>query len=357
MKILITAPSLDEKENVSGISTLAREIITHGSVEFSHFVAGRKDGEKAGINWIFRQIVLPAQFLRKIRREKPDLVHINTAFVPLSILRDAALVFAAKKAGIPVLLHPNGGRFLIEDFDNKFVETVAAKMLKTADKVLVLSEFERKNLTRRWKNPNIEILPNAISLKNIPQAEKKAGEKTILFFGRIHESKGLHEIIEACEILKKENFQFYFRCFGAGPEKDFFIAEMTKVLGEKFYYGGIVSGKEKWRELSTADIFLLPSRYGEGLPLALLEAMAARCVPVAADVASVRTVIKDGENGYLVESYNAAQTAEKLGVLLSDKADWQKLRENARRCVEENFSIDDYVKKLEKIYAEILNGK
>ncbi len=355
MKVLITAPSLVENENVSGISTLVREIITHGNADFSHFIAGRKDSEKAGISWIFRQIILPLKFLQKIRREKPDLVHINTAFVPLSIMRDAALVFASRFAGVPVLLHPNGGRFLIEDFDNKFLGKIAAKMLEKADKILVLSEFEKENLVRRWKNLNIGILPNAISTDKIPEIEKSASEKTILFFGRIHESKGLHEIIEACKILKKAGLAFNFRCFGAGPEKDFFIAEMKRVLGENFFYGGIVAGKEKWNELAGADIFLLPSRYGEGLPLAMLEAMAAKCVPVVADVASVRAVIKTGENGFMVEPYNAAQTAEKLAVLLSGKADWHALRENARKTVEENFSIDDYIKKLEEIYREIKN--
>lgn len=356
MKILITAPSLDETENVSGISTLVREIIIHGNSKFSHFIAGRKDAEKAGIGWIFKQFILPVRFFRQIRREKPDLVHINTAFVPLSIMRDAALTFASRIAGVPVLLHPNGGRFLIEDFDNRFLESVAAKMLRTASKVLVLSEFEKENLTRRWKNLDIGILPNAIAVDKVPPIEKQSGEKTILFFGRIHESKGLQEIIEACQILKSENFQFRFNCFGTGPQKDFFIAEMNKILGEKFFYGDVVSGKEKWQALAESDIFLLPSRYGEGLPLALLEAMAARCVPIVADVASVRTVIEDGVNGFMVEPYNAAQTAEKLKFLLSETTDWQSLRENARRTVEEKFSIDNYVGKLENLYADIING-
>lgn len=354
MKILITAPSLDETENVSGISTLVREIIAHGTSEFSHFAAGRKDSEKAGVGWIFRQFILPAQFFWRIRREKPVLVHINTAFVPLSIMRDAALTFVSKILGVPVLLHPNGGRFLIEDFNNKFLESVAAKMLRASSKVLVLSEFEKENLVRRWKNLNIGILPNAIAVDKVPPVEKKAGEKTIIFFGRIHESKGLGEIIKACEILKKENFAFRFNCFGTGPEKDFFIAEMKRLLGEKFYYGGVISGNEKWLALAESDIFLLPSRYGEGLPLAMLEAMAARCVAVVADVASVRAVIEDGKNGFMVEPYNANQTAEKLGILLSGKADWQSLRAAARRTVEEKFSIGDYVEKLENLYAEIV---
>jgi glycosyltransferase involved in cell wall biosynthesis len=353
MKILITAPSLDENENVSGISTLVRGIIENGDQEFSHFVAGRRDGERAGANWLLRQAALPVQFLRRIRREKPDLVHVNTALVPLSILRDAALVRAAKLAKTPVLLHPNGGRFLIEDFENKTLERITENMLRAADKILVLSELEKENLTRRWTNLNIGILPNAIPLDAIPAAEKNSSEKTVLFLGRIHESKGLHEIIKACETLAAENFRFNFRCFGAGPQQDFFIKEMKRALGEKFYYGGVVAGAEKRRELAQADVFLLPSRYGEGLPLAMLEAMAARAVPIVADVASVRAAIRDGENGFLVEPYNAAQTTEKLRLLLAGKADWQTLGENARRTVEENYSITEYVKKLNEIYREI----
>ena len=294
MKILVTAPSLDETVNVSGISTLVREIINNSREEFSHFVAGRKDSEKARIGWILKQIILPLQFWQKIRREKPDLVHINTAFVPLSIMRDASLIFASAFSKSPVLLHTHGGRFLIEDFKNKFLEKIAARMLKSASKILVLSEIEKENLTRCWNDLDIEILPNAISIDETLPIKKIPLKKTILFLGRIHESKGLHEIIESCETLVKEKIEFEFRCFGTGPEKDFFVGEMQKILGEKFHYGGVIAGEEKRQELVKADIFLLPSRYGEGLPLAMLEAMAASFVPVVADVASVRAVIKNG---------------------------------------------------------------
>lgn len=356
LRILITAPSLDENENVSGISTLVREIIANSSCEFSHFVAGRKDSEKAGIGWIFRQFFLPLRFLLRIRSDKPDLVHINTAFVPLSIIRDSALTFVSKVTRVPVLVHPNGGRFLIEDFDNRWLEKIATRWLRAADKILVLSEFEKKNLERRWAYLDISILPNAISTDRSVTLRRTSGEKSVLFFGRIHESKGLHEIIEACKILKKENIEFRFNCYGTGPEKNFFIKEMTKILGESFHYGGIVSGSEKWQVLGESDIFLLPSRYGEGLPLAMLEAMAAGCIPVVADVASVQAVIDDRINGFMVEPYNTGQVVEKLKYLLSGPADWQNLRDNARRTVKEKFSINDYVKNLEKLYENILTA-
>lgn len=352
MKILITAPSLDERKNVSGISTLVREIIKADKNNFTHFVAGRQDGEKKNVGWLAKQISLPAKFRQAIRREKPDVIHINTALVPLSIMRDASLIFAAKRAKIPILLHLHGGRFLVEDFSNKVLERIAVKMLTAADRIVVLSDIEKENLTRRFRDLKIEILPNAVSVKEL-NTEKNGAKKTIIFLGRFHESKGLHEIIEACKILQKENFDFDFRCFGAGAEKDFFLGEMEKTLGEKFFYGGVISGDEKWRELFQADIFLLPSRYGEGLPIAMLEAMAARCVTIVADVASVRAVVKNGENGFLVEPYNANQTADVLKNLLSDKFDWKTLRENARRTIEKKYSMENYVQKLDGIYDEI----
>lgn len=77
------------------------------------------------------------------------------------------------------------------------------------------------------------------------------------------------------------------------------------------------------------------------------------CVVIAADVASVRAVIADGENGFLVEPYNAPQVVEKLKILLSGKADWDALRRSARFTVEEKFAIPDYIKKLESFYAEV----
>ncbi len=356
MKVLITAPSLDENKNVSGISTLARQIIEHGNQEFYHFQAGRKDSEKINLRWIFQQILLTPRFFWTLKREKIDLVHINTALVPLSIVRDAALIFAARIANRPILLHPNGGRFLMEDFTNRPLAWITEKMFRFSNKILVLSELEKTSLTNRWQNLDVRILPNAIAIDEASNAERpEKSEKTIVFLGRLHESKGLHEIIEACRILKNENYNFQFRCFGAGALKDFFVNEMTNILGDEFYFGGVISGAEKWNELGRSDIFLLPSRYGEGLPLAILEAMAARVVVVAADVASVRAVIEDGENGFLIEPYNTAQVVGKLKFLLSDEADWKSLRQNARKTVEEKFAIGGYVINLENLYREIVN--
>ncbi len=353
MKILITAPSLETRQNVSGIAAVVKQIIQHSRFEFCHFQAGRRDGENAGISWILKQIRAAPRFYRRLKREKIDVVHVNTALNPLSILRDAAFVKMARLAKRPVLLHLHGGKFLARKFENRFLAHIAEKMVRRANVVVVLSDLEKSLIENRWQNLNIRVLANAVAPGENKKNKVEKSQKVIIFLGRLHESKGLHEIIEACRVLKDENFEFRFNCFGAGGLEEHFIAEMRGILGEKFFFGGIVAGAEKEKALNEADIFLLPSRYGEGLPVAMLEAMAAECVVVVSEMASIGEVVKDGFNGLTVEPENVSQMIEKLKFLLSDAADLTELKKNARATIDERFNLRDYIKKLETIYREI----
>ena len=121
---------------------------------------------------------------------------------------------------------------------------------------------------------------------------------------------------------------------------------MLDVLGDDFYYGGVVTGADKWRVLAENDVFLLPSKY-EGLPMALLEAMAAGCVPVVSNVGSIATVVEDGVNGVFV---NENDVAERLDDLLSGRFDLAEMSGRATATIRERFDIRDYVEKLTRIY-------
>ncbi len=135
--------------------------------------------------------------------------------------------------------------------------------------------------------------------------------------------------------------------------KDVFLDQMREALGDRFHYGGVVTSIEKWRHFAEADIFLLPSIYGEGLPMAILEAMAAGCVVVASEMASVASVIDDGVNGYLVEPRNTEQLITNLKSILEHRSEWKPVQEAAVATVREKFAISDYIKKLESIYKEV----
>jgi glycosyltransferase involved in cell wall biosynthesis len=355
MKIVITAPSLDEHKNVSGISTIVRQIIDHSGHEYVHFKAGREDGEPANAKWLVNQALLPIKFFACTKRERPDLVHINTALTDLSIWRDAALSRAAKLAGRPIVLSVHGGKYLVNEFESSRVAAATGNMLRTAKTVVVYSDLEKAEVERRWKGLDVRVLPNAVPHREDAAAERSNEIPVIIFFGRLHESKGLEEIVRACEKLKADGFDFQFNCFGDGPEKDTFLPQMERVLADRFHYGGVLTSAEKFRELDKADIFLLPSIYGEGLPMAILEAMAAGCVIVASEMASVAAVIKDGVNGYLIEPKNTAQLVSRLKMLIDSRSDWLPLQQAAIKTVREDFAISDYIHKLEGIYRNAVS--
>jgi glycosyltransferase involved in cell wall biosynthesis len=351
MKIVITAPSLDETKNVSGISTIVRQIIEHSPNTFIHFKAGREDREPAGSRWLIKQAVLPLRFYARLVSEKPDVVHINTALTDLSIWRDAALVRAARFAHRPVVLALHGGKYLVNEFENSSIAAATQNMLRSATLVVVYSELEKEAIERRWKHLPIRILPNAVPLREGGTPERDGNQlPVIIFFGRLHESKGLGEIVKACKQLKEDGFDFQFNCFGDGPMKDVFPPQMAEVLGGRFHYGGVLKSSEKYAELDKADIFLLPSIYGEGLPMAILEAMAAGCLIVASEMASVAAVIEDGVNGYLIEPGNTGQLVSRLKIILDSRPEWKRMQKAAIETVRQKFAISDYINKLEEIY-------
>ena len=346
MKILITAPSLEETENVSGISSVVRQIVQKGGHEFFHFQAGRKDGEKSGPLWFFKQLMLVPGFNNFMKRTRPDIVHINTSLVKRAIARDVLLAGAARQAGKPVVLHVHGGPFAAGEFEWWHL---GKNMLNQANKVIVLSEREKEAILERIPELDIEVLPNAVAVDEIPETPRGRRAKNIVYFGRLDANKGLDLIVDACVALKENGFEFRFECYGTGPDGKAFIDGMLEVLGNDFYYGGVVTGADKWRVLAENDVFLLPSKY-EGLPMALLEAMAAGCVPVVSDVGSIGTVVEDGINGVFV---NETDVAERLGGLLRGDLDLAGMSKAARAAVAERFDIKDYVARLSATYRSI----
>ncbi|HUR98348.1 MAG TPA: glycosyltransferase family 4 protein [Pyrinomonadaceae bacterium] len=355
MKVFITSPSLDENENVSGISTMISNIIGHSGFEFVHFKAGRRDGERLSLRWAASQLKLPFAFRRAIAASDPQIVHINTAFEPRAIVRDFALAkFAGKRV---VVLHIHGGRFVMEDFPNPMLASLARKLLSRATRVIVLGDAEAERILQISPGLKTVVLPNAVIAKDFPETDRGWGKKNIIYLGRLQEAKGLSEMVEACRLLTVQGFKFKFSCFGTGPDEKEFIRRMTAVLGDDFFYGGVISGAEKIRALNEADIFLMPSRF-EGLPLALLEAMAAGCVPVVSGKGAIPSVVEDGRNGFLVDPGDITQIVGKLKFLLSEgETGWNEYRRNARETIRTRFDIEIYSQKLRDLYAEIFLKK
>jgi glycosyltransferase involved in cell wall biosynthesis len=131
---------------------------------------------------------------------------------------------------------------------------------------------------------------------------------------------------------------------------------MENIPGIDFQYKGLVWGEKKWHALQDADIFLLPSRYGEGLPMALLEAMALGKVVIVTDDASISKVVQHGFNGLMVPKKDGAALATEIARILANPAEQKALGYQARQTIEREYSSDYYIKELQSIYHHVLNN-
>lgn len=355
MKILITAPSLSPSKNVSGISSVVSNIIQYNKQhDFYHYLLGKPDRPMNKAVWFFHLLGQLLYFPFTIRKNKIELVHQNLPFDPKGLTREYIINFWCRIMRVPVLLHVHGGIFLMNGTNNPFFRKLAKSLFKHSKQVVVLSELEKDAIKNFYQFNSVKILYNSINTASYKSGSKQLPDDKpiLLFFGRIHESKGVDDIIEAFRLLKGQ-LNFRFVLCGAGPLKEKFTTVCEQLLGNDFEYMGVVSGQKKFDIIKKSHFFLLPSRYGEGLPMALLETMAAGLVPVVTDDASMKFVVQHQTNGIRVNKKDPQDLYEKLKNIMSDKKLFTLLSENAIKTIESHYDIENYVIQLNKIYKTI----
>lgn len=356
MKILITAPSLSPSKNVSGISSVVSNIIQYNKQhDFYHYLLGKPDRSMNKAVWLYHLLGQLLYFPFIIRKNKIELVHQNLPFDPKGLTREYIINFWCRIMHVPVLLHVHGGIFLMNGTNNPFFRKLAKSLFKHSKQVVVLSELEKDAISNFYQFNSVKILYNSINTASYKSGSKQLPDvkPILLFFGRIHESKGVEDIIEAFRLLKGQ-LNFRFVLCGAGPFKEKFITVCEQLLGDDFEYLGVVSGQTKFDIIKKSHFFLLPSRYGEGLPMALLETMAAGLVPVVTDDASMKFVVHHQINGIRVNKKDPQDLFEKLKNIMSDKKLFALMSENAIKTIKSQYDIKNYVIQLNKIYKTIL---
>jgi glycosyltransferase involved in cell wall biosynthesis len=349
MNILITAPSLNAEINVSGISTIVSSIINHNlKHSYFHFEIGKK-GENSFfltnyINLLLRILYFPF-FLYK---HKIDFIHQNIPFDTKGIIREFILNLIGRIFRFKTLIHIHGGKLLFEKSKNFVIIFMIKNLLNNNKYILVLSDSEKNILNINYGFSNSFVLPNSISIQNNFSNKSFNNIPTFLFLGRIHEDKGIYEIIEMFKNLKNY-FDFRFLLYGDGTIVKSVINNLELILGENFFYGGVVTGPDKMAIISQADFFLLPSKF-EGLPMALLESMSMGLIPIVTNVGSMDLLIKDGFNGIKVKKNDSHEFLHKTINILNDKTLQIKISKNAFNTVLKYHNIDNYIISLNKIY-------
>ncbi|MGQ1946399.1 glycosyltransferase family 4 protein [Geofilum sp. OHC36d9] len=358
MRVLISSPDLDVGKNVSGISSVVRAIMREMpalGVELLHLKEGRSDRDRFGIAGYFNLLknLISFPFVRYGKRV--SLFHQNVPFTTKGIIREFLFSWLAKWCHLPVLVHVHGGIY-IDEAPSRWLYKMTCSIFDNASKIIVLNDYEKTQVAHLY-GKKTEILENVIDTDYYSFKDSFGGKKhpVLLFLGRIHEEKGLNEILEAFSQLYP-SFPFTFVMCGFGTFQARFRTRFEAVLGSDFQFKGVVSGDSKLEAIKRADYFLLPS-YTEGLPIALLETMSCGVIPVVSDHDSMRSMITDFENGIMVKRRSATHIVEQMKKAFAlDAQQRLKMAQNARQTILTNYSMETYNKRLMTKYNEVLDG-
>lgn len=238
------------------------------------------------------------------------------------------------------------------------LKQIYIRVLSHSDCFITVSTANRKKLIDLGLRRNIIfVIPNGISLSMFDQMStlyREENKNIIMWTGRMIEVKGLEYLIQAMKMVVNRYPNSYLMLIGDGPIKHKLIELATTLsLNENVTFVGNVPNNSVPRYLHHADIFVLPS-LSEGLPVSLLEAMAAGKPVIASNVGGISDLIKDGINGFLVESKDAEQIAKKINYLLEHPAERIRMGLESKKLVEENFTWDKIAEKTIEIYRNIL---
>jgi glycosyltransferase involved in cell wall biosynthesis len=196
-------------------------------------------------------------------------------------------------------------------------------------------------------NPTIT---NAASLRSelgIPSDAIIVG--TVAVFRR---QKALHDWLEAARILHDTRPDIHFILVGDGPLRIKLMDQANSHgISKVVHFTGMKDDVRPY--LNLIDVFMISSIF-EGLPLALLEAMAMRCAVVATSVGGMPEVIRHGENGYLIEAGEPESLARQVLSLVDAAEVSRRIGFNARKTIEEGFSLRRMTRQLEATYLDVL---
>lgn len=212
----------------------------------------------------------------------------------------------------------------------------------------------------------IRQIPNGVDMKRfhpIPACEKKQlrhqlglpEDKTvILYASRLIQRKGFDLLLTAWPMIQAEFPEVCLVVVGSGGTTE--VKELTKLAASishrKLTYVGEVRDTSPY--LQCADMFIFPSRK-EGLPNALIEAMACGIACIASDIGGCNDLIEPGKTGMLFASGNSNALSQATMSLLTNQQKIQELGNNAYRHIQEKYDILTVVDQINCLYTALQN--
>jgi glycosyltransferase involved in cell wall biosynthesis len=313
------------------------------------FVATHRDGSR--LEKLLKAIDGLLVFLALLTRYPRAVLHVHSAS-RASFWRKCLFMGLAMLARWPVIFHLHGGGFAtFYDAECGPVRRAIVRFfLNRSACIVVVSARWCAWMNRVTRNPRIVSIANPVAL---PEPTRIAREpQLVAFTGRCCEAKGIFELLQAAVALRKAFPKLRIECAGDGDLDEVERCVNSMGLASNVRLHGWIGQRQREELLARASIFVLPS-HAEGLPVSLLEAMAAGCAVIASSVGGIPDVIEDEFNGLLVPAGDSQALEGAMRRLLANPDLAREMGQAARATIANRFTPEKTVNQLEEIYSDL----
>lgn len=289
-------------------------------------------------------------FIGLLLRARVGLVHIHVAS-RASYWRKLTFVALARLFRVPVILHLHGAEFSMfyEQESGPAKRALIRWGFNSAARVVVLSSAWKAWVESIGVRAPVRAIHNPVVLPPASAWEQRQ-PGNVLFLGRLGQRKGCFDMIEAAALLDQQKFQLLL---GGDGEVEEVRRRADKLgIGAAVQLLGWVDAASRQVLLGQAWLYCLPS-YNEGLPMSLLEAMAAGLPVITTPVGGIPDAVTDGVEGFLVQAGDVDAIRSRMAQMLDNRELAQQMGAAARRKVEQHFSSTVILPQVESLYREL----
>jgi len=306
-------------------------------------------GKRRGID-----LRLAWRLWRWLRISKPQIVHTHL------FTADTWGRLVARLAGVPLVFSTvhsvNSWQGPVHRLVDRTLALVTTRLIactaQVADKLQNQDGIDAKRIVTLANGVDLQRFA-AVMPVDIEQALDASGSGPWLaILGRLEPVKGQAYLLECLALLRDQGVAFRCVLIGDGPERDALVAQVVRQrLQEHVWFAGFRDRVPAW--LAAIDVLVMPSRW-EGLPMALLEAMALGKPVVAHAVGGIPDVVRDGQEGLLVPPHHPQQMVQALARLLGDAPLRQQMGARALARVRAHYSAEALSHAYEKLYQDAM---
>lgn len=343
--LLLLGPDLDA---VSGISTHLNQLMGSSVAQrfrMLHFRVGSEGRRETCLGKIWRMLASPWQLLWVLVRERPKIVHINSAMDPKAFWRDLVYLLVAWSMRRRIVYQVHGG-LLPEEFTrgSRLFAWILRTIARLPDCFVLIAQIESQAWQRFMPELQTQVIANAIDTgwanAGASSVLPDEGRLRLVYVGRLVEAKGLFEAVHAIARLRREGVSVHMTIAGGGSDEARLKALVVSLdLKREIAFPGPLFGPAKARCWLAADVLVFPT-WREGLPYSLLEAMAAGLVPITCAVGAIPDVITDGRDGLLVPVRDPDALAEAIRWVHEHRVAAGSIAQAARRRVIQHYTIE-----------------